>query len=71
MDAVLAQLKANGEAQAILKAQLKVRKWVPDRIKKKDRPKVSANLQKIAKEFPGTAAARDAEKAIERARGSR
>jgi len=46
----------------------KNRKMVPDKIKKKDRPRLLKALGAIAADFPGTAAARDAERAMERVR---
>ena len=64
IEAVLDKLAGDAEAQKILKAQLKVRKTVPEKIKKKNRTKVISALKKIAREYPDTAAARDAERAI-------
>ncbi|MCP3915495.1 MAG: redoxin domain-containing protein [bacterium] len=71
VDAVLEKLKGDDEAQVILKAQLKVRKTVPEKIKKKNRTKVITALKKIAKKHPDTAAARDAERAIANVRSKK
>ena len=68
VEEILARLDDDDEARAILKAQLKVRKLVPDKVKKKDRAKLIKSLRKVASQHPGTAAERDADRAIERLR---
>lgn len=62
--AVLAQLKSDKQAQAVLAAQKEVRKLMSGKIKKGDIPKIEKKLKEISAEFPGSGASRDAEKAL-------
>ena len=55
----------DGENKKVLKAQEKIEKIFAERIKKRDIPKLKKDLQKIAEDFPDTAAARDAESGLE------
>ena len=63
--AVLVGLKADKEAQSVLKAQKKVAKLIDGGVKKSKRDRVKKELKKIRDDYPGTAAERDARKAIE------
>ena len=57
---VLEKIKDDEQAQKILKAQQKIAKMRAGRIKKGKIPRMIDELEEIAKELPGTAAARDA-----------
>lgn len=62
--ALLARLKDDRQAQAVLGAQKEVRKLTAGRIKKGDIPRIEKRLGEIAAQFPGSGAARDAQRAI-------
>jgi hypothetical protein len=65
VEQIVDALKADKEAQEILKAQERVAKVFSKDIKKKHIEKLQKDLQKIADEYPDTAAARDAKAGIE------
>jgi len=69
--AILAELKGDKEAQAILKAQEKVLKLTAGKVKASRYDKTKKELQKIRDKHKGTAAERDARAAIERLKASR
>ncbi len=64
IESVLAKLRANEQAQPILGAQKRVQKLTSGKIKKGEIPKLRQELEKIAAQFPDSAAARDAKLAI-------
>ena len=64
VSAILDELAANKEAQQIIKAQQSVCKLISGKIKKAKKAKLEDKLRDIAREYPDTAAARDAEAAI-------
>jgi hypothetical protein len=60
-DKVLAEIKSNKDANRILAAQKKIQAWKEQRMtKKKDVDSAIAELEKIAKDLPGTYAAKEA-----------
>lgn len=62
--ALLARLKDDRQAQAVLAAQKEIRRLTAGRIKKGDIPRIEKRLGEIAAQFPATGAARDAERAL-------
>lgn len=66
--AMMKELGADKEAQKILKAQKKVAGLIEGKIKRKMRPGVIRQLEKITGTLVGTCAARDANKAIAKIR---
>ncbi len=61
---LLARLKDDRQAQAVLTAQKEVRRLMGGRIKKGDIPRIEKRLGEIVAQFPATGAARDAERAL-------
>lgn len=67
VDKILADLKADKDAQAVIAGQRKVVKlFKKDKIKRKDIPKMQKQLEAIVDKYPSTAAARDAQAGIKR-----
>lgn len=58
------ELAADKEAQKVIAAQKTVRDILSEKVKKKDLPNALKKLEKIKKDLPDTAAAREADKAI-------
>lgn len=71
VEAILDALDGDKEAKAVLKAQQKVAKYFAGDIKKNQFDRVQKDLEKIAEEFSGTAAARDARDGLEKLRAMR
>lgn len=69
--ALLAELKGDKEAQAILKAQKKIVKLTAGKVNASRFEKIKKELEKIRDKHAGTAAERDARAAIERLVASR
>ena len=69
IEALLAELKGDKAAKAVLKAQKSLAKMFVKPISKKMAPKLADKARKIAEEFPGTGAQRDAERAIAKLKG--
>ena len=67
--AVMDQLKGDKTAKAVLKAQKNVAKMFAKPVSRKMAPKLADKALRIAKEFPGTGAERDALRAIEKLKG--
>ena len=62
----LDNLKADKEAQAILKAQKRIAKVFEKKINKSKASKLKDSVRKIAKDYPGTVVERDADRAVKR-----
>lgn len=62
--AIAKEIAADKNAQAVISAQKQVRDLMSEKVKKKDLPNALKKLEKIKKDLPDTAAARDADKAI-------
>jgi cell fate (sporulation/competence/biofilm development) regulator YlbF (YheA/YmcA/DUF963 family) len=71
VDEILTALKKDKEAQAILKAQIKIAKLVAGPVKKARYDRTKKQLEKYRDEFKGTAAERDARAAIEKLKDSK
>ena len=69
IEAVLDQLKGDKDAKAVLKAQKNVAKMFAKPVSRKMAPKLSEKARRIADDFPGTGAERDALRAIEKLKG--
>ena len=65
IEEILAELKADKEAQAVLKAQKKIVKLTSGKIKSKEIPKLKEQLRKLRDEHPGTYVTKQAEAAID------
>lgn len=61
---MLATLKDDKQAQAVLDAQKEIRRLVGGRVKKGDIPRIEKRLSDIAGEFPNSGASRDAARAL-------
>ena len=71
VEAILAELKGDKEAQAILKAQEKVAKLIAGPIKSSRYERTKKELEKVRDKHKGTAAERDARAAIEKLKESK
>lgn len=62
--ALLARLKDDRAAQAVLAVQKEIRKTMGGRLRKGDIPRIERRLGEIIAQHPGTGASRDAERAL-------
>ncbi len=66
IDAILAELKKDKAAQAVIKGQKKIEKLMAGKIKRKEIPKLKEQLRKIAADHPGTYVEKQVDAAIEK-----